>query len=285
MATMELSKTIGYDAPEQPADRHTLRRLFDWFVGRGLPYETVSNLQQNVLIKSAEQMAEAVARGFGGHCVEHAVLFAAFLREQGFDARFVNADYHDHLLGISIALAKPFVLVCIDGHLYVCDPYYRRLLLPVPDTGEIHSGNLSVRRVDADSFVIELRRNGTVANQDLVRESSSLEDRQWLFRDRYAEFTPFGITAPYYQVMRPARRAVYYDPHADEFVAHDETRVESLNEYQLAECGWIPRRYRELIPALAARNRREREHAAEFLQTGAYTPPYLRLRRPLSSPR
>jgi hypothetical protein len=277
---MATGETLGL-RPIRGTDRERLTGVFEWFVGLALPYETVSNQLWNVHIKTAEQMVEAVTDGFGGHCVEHAVLLTAILAEQGFDARFVNADVHDLARGVRIELAKPMVYVRLGDQTFLCDPYYGRTLLRVPRRGELRSGRRVVRRLDDDDTVVVLsRRGGRAVGKDVVRTYSTIDDRRRLFRERYATFSPFGVTAPYYQLLRPVRRALYYEPEADRLLTHDGCSARYLSDDQLAHVGWIPEKLRALIPVAVERNRRERVAAAAFLRTGAYRPYYRTLGRP-----
>lgn len=267
-------------------DRAALTHAFDHFVRREVPYETVSNLMSCRLVKSAAEMVETVGDGFGGHCVEHVVLLTEFLCELGFDARFANADYHDRLSGRSTAMAKPLCLVRMAEEMFVADPYYRRVLLPVPGKGELRVGRFAVVRKDDDEFWIQALKpsvagdgRGAVLNEDHVHVSSTLQDRCRLFEARYVEFSPFGITAPYFQFMRPERKALFYDPEQDCLVDCDSVVVRELQDKDLAACQWIPERVRHLVLELVDRSRATRTAARRFLARGEYTPHYLELPR------
>jgi hypothetical protein len=276
---------LNYDVPSA-VDRDTLSHAFEHFIRREVPYETVSNLALSRLVKSAAEMIEAVGSGLGGHCVEHAVLLTEFLRELGFDARFANADYHDRVSGRSTAMAKPLCLVRLGEETFVADPYYRRVLLPVPREGELRVGRFVVVRKSDDEFWIQSLKQGAdgagrgaVWNEDRVRVSSTLLDRCRLFESRYAEFSPFGITAPYFQLMRPERKALFYDPEQDCLVDCDSVAVRELHEDGLAECDWIPERVRHLVLEFVGRSRATRTAARRFLARGEYAPHYLELKR------
>lgn len=268
--------------PDMPRSaRHDaagLREVFDWFLGLELLYETVSNQQLGVHIKTADAMAESVRRGFGGHCVEHALLLTAILGELGYDARFANADHHDRGRGVSIEMAKALALVTLPEGTFACDPYYSRAVIPLPRTGQLKEGRYAVRRLDPRSCAIETRRGGEVVGCDVVREDSTIDGRRRLFAERYAGFSPFGVTAPWFQVMRPVRRGLYYDPLHDAYLDHDKTTWRHLSTDELAALDWVPERVRELVPVLGERNRAERDAAARFLETGAYVPFYRQLR-------
>lgn len=267
------------DTPvDVPRDAAGLGAVFEWFLGLGLLYETVSNQRLGIQVKTEEEMADSVGRGFGGHCVEHAVLLTAVLRQLGFEARFVNADHHDRARGGSIEMAKALALVTLPEGVFACDPYYTRAVIPLPRAGALEAGRYAVRRLDPSSCAIETRRRGEVMSLDVVREDSTVEDRRRLFAERYAEFSPFGVTAPWFQVMRPVRRGLYYDPVGDSYLDHDRTSWRRLSADEVAALDWVPARVRELVPVLGERNRGEREAATRFLEGGEYVPFYRQLR-------
>ncbi|MEN9578000.1 MAG: hypothetical protein RJA70_1009 [Pseudomonadota bacterium] len=276
---------LNYDVPSA-VDRDALAHAFEHFIRREVPYETVSNLVLSRLVKSAAEMVETVADGLGGHCVEHAVLLTEFLRELGFDARFANADYHDRVSGRSTAMAKPLCLVRVGETLFVADPYYRQVLLPVPREGELRVGRFVVVRKNDEEFWIQALKldaagagQGAVLNEDHVHALSTLHDRCRLFEARYAEFSPFGITAPYFQLMRPVRKALFYDPEQDCLVDCDPVAVRELQSEDLAKCEWIPERVRHLVLEFVGRSRAMRPAARRFLARGEYAPHYLQLER------
>jgi hypothetical protein len=279
-----LNARLGGSVDAGPADRTQLRRIFDWFVALDIPYETVSNLATDVLIKTPAELVDSIEAGFGGHCVEHAVLLTELLRESGFDARYVNADVHhpgrDGAPDVVVRMAKPLVLVRVDAGRMVCDPYYGRTVLPVPDTEpSVVVKDVTLHRTARSVFIVRWHRDGRLTGADVVREDSGIERRRSLFQQRYSGFSPFGVTAPYYQQMRPVRQAVYYDPELDCLLTHTAHEVHRLSVRDLPSCDWIPPPIRERIAALVPRSRRERVTAAAFLHSGVYTP-YYRLLQP-----
>jgi hypothetical protein len=259
-------------------DATGLRQVFEWFRALGLLYETVSNHQLGVHVKTAGEMADSVRRGFGGHCVEHAVLLAAILGELGYDARFANADHHDRVRDVSIEMAKALVLVTLDEGTFACDPYYTRAVVPLPDAGRVEQGRYAVWRLDARTCAIDSLRRGAVVSRDVVREDSTIDDRRRLFAERYVEFSPFGVTAPWFQLRGPVRRGLYYDPLHDAYLEHDDATWRHLSASEVVTLGWVPERVRRRVPVLGERNRAERDAAARFLETGAYVPYYRQLR-------
>jgi hypothetical protein len=273
---VNLSGRLACPRVDGRADQAALQALFDWYVGLQIPYETISNLRADVLIRTPTEIAASAASGLGGHCVEHALLFTDLLREHGFAARYVNGDHHDYVLGVVMTLAKPFTLVNLRARLFVCDTYYRRVMLEVPGAGGAN-GDLVARRIDPWTFVIESRRDGKLTGEDIVHEESTLADRRRQFEERYHAFSPFGITAPYYQVMKPKRCGLYYDPGADQYVVHEGKKVFAVSDGDLPGLRWLPGGLAAQIPAVAARNRRERQAACAFLETGLYQPFYRQL--------
>ncbi|WP_162296941.1 arylamine N-acetyltransferase [Burkholderia ubonensis] len=269
---------LGYlsDVEVSPAG---LARLFDWYLSLGIPYETLSNLASGVLIKNAGQMLAAVLDGGGGHCVEHSVLLEAVLHEAGFDARLINADYHDERNGVRITLSKPLVVVRLDGGMWVCDPYYRNVMLPVPDAGALRTGEFEVTRVDAARFVLARIDGARVVDADHANLEWPLAMREAQFRTRYRQFSPFGVTAPFYQVLRPVRQAIFYSPRDDALLATKGASYQVFTPDRIDEHAWVPAHVRAGIAERLAAARAEREDALRFLESGLFPPFYERLQR------
>ncbi|HEX7936063.1 MAG TPA: arylamine N-acetyltransferase [Paraburkholderia sp.] len=256
-----------------------LGRLLDWYLSLGIPYETLSNLASDVLIKNAEQMLAAVLDGGGGHCVEHSVLLEAVLHEAGFDARLVNADYHDERNGGRITLSKPLVVVRLGERMWVCDPYYRTVMLPVPAEGSVREGMFEITRVDEKRFVLARVEGEHVIDADHANLDWPLAMREAQFRTRYQQFSPFGVTAPFYQVLRPVRQAIFYSPRDDALLATQGASYQVFAPERIDEFAWIPARAREDIAQRLPASRAQREDALRFLESGLFPPFYERLRR------
>jgi hypothetical protein len=256
-----------------------LAGLFDWYLSLGIPYETLSNLASGVLIKNAGQMLEAVLAGGGGHCVEHSVMLEAVLREAGFDARMINADYHDARTGARITLSKPLVVVLLDGRMWVCDPYYRTVMLPVPAAGSVRDGAFEITRVDDKCFMLARIDGERVADADHANLDWPLAMREAQFRTRYQQFSPFGVTAPFFQVLRPVRQAIFYSPRDDALLATGGAGYQVFAPEEIDAHTWVPPRVRRGIVERLAASRAEREEALRFLASGLFPPFYERLQR------
>lgn len=254
-----------------------LRQLFDWYVGLNIPYETLSNIHTGVLVKDAVQMLGAVEQGGGGHCVEHSVLLAAVLADAGFDARIVNADYHDHRKGTVVRIAKPLVVVSAEGGQWICDPYYRTVVLPLPETGSHRDGEYEVTRSGEGAFHILRLQDGRPVDEDRADFGWTLDTRRRQFADRYTDFSPFGVTAPFYQVMRPVRTAIFYSPRHDRLIVAEGNRYDAIADGDLAGLDWIPERFRASILAALPTSRGQRAAALAFLEGGLFPPYYERL--------
>lgn len=274
---MTLGKRLGWPDQASAANRRTFKQLFEWYVKLAIPYETLSNIRSGVLVKSGEQTAESVAAGFGGHCVEHAELLAALLRETGFDARMVSADQTDYVFNLSSKLSGSYVLVDVEGQLFMCDSYYHEVFLPVPKRGGECQGRFAMTRTSDAQFLFQIYRNGTVVADNLVYERSTLDERRRIFSERYREFSPFGITAPYYQTKSPHRIALYYSPERDRCLVQEKTSGRLIEDRQVQECEWIPATYRSILPQAIERSRHERVAAMKFLEKGIFNPWYSRI--------
>jgi len=274
---MRVSERLGLEFASNALDVDLLNKIFSTMLGKNIPYETVSNLALDVHIKSATQMADAVVSGLGGHCVEHAVLLLAVLLEHGFDATYANGDVHDVLRNTCNPLAKAYVLVTIDGDTFACDPFYRRKSILLPREGVIHYKKLVLQRLDKNTVRLQTVVNGDVTHEEVIRQNTTLDDRRNEFKRRYVAFSPFGITAPYFQQMLPMRRALFYHPISDRFVAHDNSSLMMIALDSLDECDWIPASIRSQILMFLPVARRQRDAAIAFLKQGLYTPHYLQL--------
>lgn len=256
-----------------------LRQIFNWYLSLNIPYETISNLETGILIKNATQMANAVVNGSGGHCVEHSVLLTGILEEAGFDARLVNADYQDYRTGTKVLLSKPLVVVRSEMGEWVCDPYYRSTLLVIPESGTLRNGNLVVTRRDHDRFTITRFVGDEVMDEDHADLRWSLQMREEQFRSRYQRFSPFGVTAPFYQLMRPTRKAVFYSPRDDAVVATDGGRYRVVDAANIVHLSWVPENIRIAVISRLDVCRRERSEALAFIEAGAFPPFYEHLLR------
>lgn len=271
---MSYAERLGYCESIKSLNYSTLHNVFQWFIDLNIIYETASNFQKNILIKNAEQMVDALADGFGGHCVEHAVLLTTIFCEMGFAAKLINADYHDYRKNVHITMAKPLTLVSLSNEIIVCDSYYRRLLLPVPKNGKLTYHGHCIKRINSKCFAIQAIKDGKIVNEDMASENYTIETRQKQFDDRYAAFFPFGVTAPYYQLLHPIRKALYYVPQKDKLLVIHNNNSYYIDDSDVDKCEWIPENIRLWIPKMLCRNRNERNESIAFLRTGIYQPNY-----------
>jgi hypothetical protein len=275
---MNYLSRLGYEGRLEKTPEG-LKDVFDWYLSLHIPYETISNLETGVLIKSAAQMADTVIAGGGGHCVEHSVLLTEILQEAGFDAQLVNADYHDHRTGATVLFSKPLVVVRMDGGMWVCDPYYRSTMLAIPASGASREAEFAVTRHDRDKFTIAKLANDVPVDEDRADLNWSLQMREEQFRSRYRRFSPFGVTAPFYQLLRPTRKAVFYSPRDDAIVATDGGRYRVMDAAEIEHLNWVPEKIRVAVMSRLNACRRERGEALAFIDTGSFPPFYERLQR------
>jgi hypothetical protein len=275
---MQIAKALACPVAPAAPSQHGLRQLFDWYTALSIPYETLSNIEQDVLIKDAAQMLAAVQAGDGGHCVEHSVLFAALLAERGFDATLVNADYHDYQRQLHVSASKPLVLVQLEEGAWVCDPYYRGIVLPLPREGTLAHGTFVTARTADGNFSIERHQRGRVADEDRADLARGIDYRRRQFETRYQHFSPFGVTAPLFQLMRPVRKAVFYSPRRDRLIVAEADTYQVADPDDLPAIAWLPESFHARIGAVLPMLRAQRAHARTFLETGLFPPYYERLR-------
>lgn len=269
-------------------NRTTLKSVFDWYVSLKVPYETVSNLELGALVKTEEQMLGSVLAGDGGHCVEHSVLLAAVLGDLGFFGAVVNADYHDKNSGAVVKMAKPLVVVELQDESWVCDPYYRCMAQPIPPLGATgENGGIQVYRKSATEFRISKLVGGVVADEDHANMEWTIHDRRRQFEQRYADFSPFGITAPLYQRLRPVRTGLFYSPEYDSLLVSEGGKYRLIRTENLEHEKWVPEPFRRRVLKLLPGIRETRETAYEFIKTGLFPPSYLgnKLQETVTRPR
>lgn len=272
---MTLSEKLGWRISEQQPDFDYLNKLFDWFIGLNIPYETVSNFELGTFIKTPEEMAECAVSGLGGHCVEHAVLWAEIARENGFLSSVVNADFNNYVLGVSGELTYAYALLELpDSTRIFSDTYYTGALLPIPPRGGIQRGQFVIKRISDKNFSFLNFSDGDLLKEDIVREDSDLAVRQRLFEQRYGNFFPFGVVAPYYQAKQPERRSIYYVPKLDRYLVQEKGKSYALPLEKLSDCDWIPSAILAKIREVTPRNRAERANAVAFLRKGIFNPVY-----------
>lgn len=268
-----LSARLGWPEPVGIPNRSTLERFFAWYVHLNIPYETISNLESNVLVRTAEEVVDSVLANFGGHCVEHGLLLVALLKENAFDARFTSADLTDHTIKRSTPMASTFALVRLGDEMIACEPYFTPVMLTVPPSGRFTQGRYAVERIDETHILFQVYRGDTLVAEELIHEDSTLEMRRQAFEERYQTFSPFGVITPYYQTRKPHRIAIYYAPQEDRFLVQDK-QTYYIEEHDIARCSWIPEHIRVRIPEVAIRSRREREASIAFLRRGVFNPFY-----------
>lgn len=256
----------------------SLKQVFEWYMSLAIPYETLSNIESSVLIKNAIQMLEAVQAGGGGHCVEHSVLLTELLKEFGFSAELVNADYHDHQRQIRVKISKPMVVVRLSEGWWVCDPYYRAIVFPVPGSGTEQWKSFEIARQSEHEFSIGRRQNGVIVDEDRANCTWTLEVRQHQFDTRYKHFSPFGVTAPFFQILRPVRKSVFYSPRHDTLIIAEGDSFQPIESSGLCEVSWLPQAICNRIINALPGIRKQRTDAVEFLNQGLFPPYYERLR-------
>lgn len=281
---MHFSQALNCPVAQQPPSEDALRCLFDWYLTLAISYETLSNIAQGILIKDATQMLAAVRAGGGGHCVEHSVLLTALLKEYGYVAELINADYHDHQRQIRMGIAKPLVLVRLAHEWWVCDPYYRAIMYPVPSHGVVKWKTFDITRLTTQEFSITRRQRGLVVDEDHANCAWTIETRKQQFETRYRDFSPFGVTAPFFQLLRPVRQAVFYSPRRDSLIVVDGDSFRTIESVQLADIGWLPTALRPCIVSALPMLRSQREAALDFLNQGKFPVYYERLRETNASP-
>lgn len=257
-------------------DAAALKALFDWYISLEIPYETVSNVEMDALIKTEQQMLRSVLAGDGGHCVEHSLLLTAVLRDFGFQCTLVNADYHNRKAGTVVKMAKPLVVVELGEESWVCDPYYRSVAQPILQVDDpSKTDGTQVSRESPTVFSIRKRVGGTIVDEDRANMEWTIHDRRLQFELRYKEFSPFGVTAPLYQRLRPVRTALFYSPEHDSLLVSEGSSYRLINTDELALETWVPETYRDralrLVPGLCE----TRAAAGAFIKKGLFQPTYI----------
>ena len=271
---MKISRELKCPKSVTECSVQELAEIFNWYISLDIPYETLSNIRLGVFIKSPQEMLSTVVAGGGGHCVEHSVLLRALLYEVGFEAKLINADYRNHVTNQVIRISKPLVVVTIGEHMYVCDPYYRHLFLKLPDRGEVKQGNFLVARDSDGEFRISRIKGEKTIDEDCANFDWSLEVRRSQFETRYQKFSPFGVTTPFYQILRPVRKAIFYSPVEDCLICAEGDSYRYIPESDLAEVEWLPVRYRPEILSHLELARSQRDAASEFILGGQFPPYY-----------
>jgi hypothetical protein len=257
-------------------NRTTLKTVFGWYISLKIPYETVSNLELSILVKTGKQMLGSVLAHDGGHCVEHSVLLAAILDALGFSCIVVNADYHNNHSGTVVKMAKPLVVVELQDESWVCDPYYRCLAQPIPAVGETRkSGDILVYRESPSKFRISKLIGGVVADEDRVNMEWTIHERRIQFEQRYKDFSPFGITAPLFQLIRPVRTGLFYSPEHDSLLVSESSTYRLIENKDLEHEHWIPKSFKHRILKLLPEICQTRTAAYEFIKTGLFPPSYI----------
>jgi hypothetical protein len=146
--------------------------------------------------------------------------------------------------------------------------------MPVPYEGERAGGERVRATAQGAQIRIETFRREAAATTERLQLRSGIEERIRLFATRYRDFSPFGITAPYYQQLRPARRALYFVPEENQLLVQDGTQIRLIADDAIEEETWVPAQIRRQLPAALGRNRQERDHAIAFLQTKTFLPQY-----------
>jgi hypothetical protein len=272
---MKLSNLIGLEDLTHLDERERFQRIFAHYIGLDIPYETLSNFDLQSLIKTPAQIAHAVSDAGGGHCVEHVSLLDAVFREQNIPSKVVNADHTDFKAGVYSDLAITYALASVGGELLLCDPFYGALYAKVPKAGGTLQDHVVTKRIDSNRFVfMTFDGDGLLTREDVIHEDSDLSARQKIFESRYVDFFPFGVVAPYYQVVRPISRSLYYSPKFDCYIVQENRKSYQLPLDGLSSCGWIPDRFREKIPRATETNRSQRSAAQQFLRLGLFNPYY-----------
>jgi hypothetical protein len=271
---MNISKELQYPNTVTEHSAQELADAFNWYISLTIPYETLSNIRLGVFIKNPQEMLSTVVAGGGGHCVEHSVLLQALLIELGFDATLINADFRNHVTNKVVRISKPLVVVTIGTEMYVCDPYYRHLFLKLPAQGQDKQGNFLVTRESDIEFSIIRLKGEEAIDEDCANFEWSLEVRRKQFESRYQEFSPFGVTAPFYQILRPVRKAIFYSPVEDCLVCAEGDSYRYISESDLSELEWLPAQYRSEILEHLESARSQRSAASDFIHKGQFPPYY-----------
>jgi len=271
---MFVSHQLGVFENDSEVNFSLVERLFDKFVSLNIPYETISNLRDNVLIKTPGQMIECIESGMGGHCVEHALVLCEVFKEHGMDAIYVNADNIDHIANVTTLLSKPYIMLKINGEDLLVDAYYRRMIFKVPKEGKIEMERFTIDRIDDVTVKISFFGRKGMYSEEIIYFKSGIKEKIKIFDDRYKFFTPFGITAPYYQEISPQRKGIYFDVERDSLVLQENKEVKYVSEMELSFVDWIPDYIKSGILSYVLRNKSEKSEVREFLESGEYTPIY-----------
>lgn len=255
-----------------------LQELFDWFVSLDLQYETASNIVASTIVRPSSAIVDSIRDGRGAHCIEHAQLFKDMLVECGFDARLVNASHKDYITRTSSENSMTYTLVECEKKRYLCDTFYSQCLLEVPEIGGSLQGSFYTRRLDADHFSFAALAQGKLVAEDTVDERSAPEERLATINQRFPDFMPFGVFVPFFQTVRPYRRALFYTPKFDRFTAQEGGKSHSLRLDELHECFWIPASIRMVIESALEVNRAQREKSMAALRFGITNPNYQQLK-------
>lgn len=255
-----------------------LQKLFDWFVSLDLQYETASNIVGGSIVRSSSAIVESIRRDWGAHCIEHAQLFKDLLLEFGFQARLVNASHKDYITRTAAENSMTYTLVDCQGQRFLCDTFYTQELFALPAIGGRLSGAIYTRRIDDEHVSFAVLANGTVIAEDLVNEASDPQQRSATMQARFPDFTPFGVFVPYFQTVRPYRRAIFYAPKFDRFTLQEGDKSHPLPLEQLPQCFWIPAPIRLVIEQALEVSRAQRDKTTAALRFGVANPHYQTLK-------
>jgi hypothetical protein len=272
---IDLSETVGLPDLRRFDESERFEAIFSHYLGLRIPYETVSSLEANALVREPADIAATVSDARGGHCIEHVVLLAALFREQGIQAKVATADFTNVEGGVYSPLASTFALAYVDNETWLCDPYYGAVRAKVPGHGGCLRHGVVMRRIDSDRFVYMTFEGESMYREDVVYENVDLSERVATLKGRYLEFTPFGVLSPYYQEVRPAWRALLYSPRFDRYVVQEKRSSFQMGLDELNRCEWIPDHIRKRIPAVTELNRAQRETAVRLLRRGLFNPFYV----------
>jgi hypothetical protein len=276
---MKLASALGYrEASSASSIDGKFSHLFRWFTGLQIPYETLTNIDEEVLIRTSEQLLPSIAKGAGGHCVEHSLLFADILGEHGFEAQVVNADHKDYISGLASGNSRSYVLVTVGSDQILADSLYAQTCFSVPKFGGNMNDGIFVRRLSEEHFSFAIFTGSTLVAEDIVNESVSLDDRRKLFVERYTGINPFGVFAPFFQTTKPFRKGIYYAPKSDSLVVHENRESFHLSDTDIPSQLWIPRVLRDLLPAALSVNRRDRSALLARLRAGISNPYYYQMK-------
>jgi N-hydroxyarylamine O-acetyltransferase len=156
---------VGFTGPPGP-DLDTLRRLQRLHTG-AIPFENLSPfLGEPVRLDVAALQDKMVARGRGGWCFEHNLLFTHALRAIGFEVRTLAARVRWNVPpGVTTSRSHMLMLVPVEGARFIADVGFGGLTLTAPlrlEPGVEQPTPHEPHRLVAagDAFVLEARLDG-----------------------------------------------------------------------------------------------------------------------------